>query len=1045
MNGDYDPACLLAAMVELDGSLNGVDGLDAKCRRGKTAGIRRIIVAHDPVNNLIVSPEVQAELAAGPNSVRLDEVANVEQAIDACTGFSRGLRDYLNWVVDLVDTNLPPYFSGRKLSDLYIQPEVFGSQHRLADSDEQSAQSGKSSRSILALGAATEEEELRRHYQNNSEQLRLKWNHEWPRARRSVIVGYPGEGKSVLARMTARALAERGLKELNEQVTGSANVTLPICLRLAEVAEHGSLKAATLAILPTINQLNLPQVVVDHLTDSLIQDHCWLILDGLDEVPTGKRERLRIELANFIQKPCHIILTSRPYGYTSELLPFGSVEEYRLAGLTPDQINAFLQSWFRSSRTPSREKAIRTLLHNNPAMVGLSQNALMLTLTCAEGDIRHLDPDNTRRVHLYYWIIRDLIRGAWQTDPVDIDDKRLDREFRALRRMAWSMFQHHPSRTVFPNDQLLQLLLDQQYTELEAEELLNSWGKRGLLLPGLDTKDQKAGSFFAHRIFLEYLVAEHLASIKGYLDHVHALLWRRDDAGKLCWEPAAIEVLNMLAGCLSDPMPLLEYYLQQDEERPFAFGVFSLLAGLALPDVDARVSNSEVGERITKAIWSNWPEGPLPETVTRALRHPHGISFLLRSFEAGDYRRQECITKVFTTYPDLRALDTLLRGLLESEDCIICEQCADALGLYDDPKTVTALLQAFYQDNPSSDSTPANALRSLYRLRPAEYSSLVQDCLRQHKFETVRYAAAASLGEFGGDWAVQPLLETLWFEKEAWVRETAAKSLISLLGPALPAVLLDVFERETDTNRRMRAVEALGFCPDRIASVALLESIGTLSDVDLLAAVVVSLGRMREQSAISIFTELAEKQTEASLLAALATALGELRHASSFPRLVELLTVGKNEKHVRRAAATALGKLGKPEAVPVLIDILKTDEDYWIRADAAKALGELRDERAINDLIYAVQNDENVVRWSAAEALAKMRSPSLLNVFLRALASDDEYLRREAVIGLRHFIDDQAVEPLLNALKHDNDSEVQFSAADALNEIIKSGLWIRRR
>ena len=60
------------------------------------------------------------------------------------------------------------------------------------------------------------------------------------------------------------------------------------------------------------------------------------------------------------------------------------------------------------------------------------------------------------------------------------------------------------------------------------------------------------------------------------------------------------------------------------------------------------------------------------------------------------------------------------------------------------------------------------------------------------------------------------------------------------------------------------------------------------------------------------------------------------------------------------------------QIVKRLIEALK-DKDRDVRRDAANALGEIKDARAVEPLIKALKDEDNYVREQAAAALGKIR------------------------------------------------------------------------
>jgi HEAT repeat protein len=74
---------------------------------------------------------------------------------------------------------------------------------------------------------------------------------------------------------------------------------------------------------------------------------------------------------------------------------------------------------------------------------------------------------------------------------------------------------------------------------------------------------------------------------------------------------------------------------------------------------------------------------------------------------------------------------------------------------------------------------------------------------------------------------------------------------------------------------------------------------------------------------------------------------------------------------------TDVKKLKESRNVQGLINALQ-HKDPTVQYDAAEALGEIGDNRAIVPLLGALKNDETGgVRWKAAEALAKLGTPAV--------------------------------------------------------------------
>jgi len=130
---------------------------------------------------------------------------------------------------------------------------------------------------------------------------------------------------------------------------------------------------------------------------------------------------------------------------------------------------------------------------------------------------------------------------------------------------------------------------------------------------------------------------------------------------------------------------------------------------------------------------------------------------------------------------------------------------------------------------------------------------------------------------------------------------------------------------------------------------------------------------------------------------------------------------------------TDVKKLKETRNVQGLILALK-NKDPTVQYDAAEALGDIRDNRAVEPLVTALKNDEfSGVRWKAAEALSKIGAPAV-EALIGALRHDDDDVRWKAAVALGEIGDPRAIEPLIIQLC-DEDRFVKSHAALALGTI----------
>ena len=142
----------------------------------------------------------------------------------------------------------------------------------------------------------------------------------------------------------------------------------------------------------------------------------------------------------------------------------------------------------------------------------------------------------------------------------------------------------------------------------------------------------------------------------------------------------------------------------------------------------------------------------------------------------------------------------------------------------------------------------------------------------------------------------------------------------------------------------------------------------------------------------------------------------------------------------RRNAAWAIGELTnmppgeRAPAIPQLISLL-TDSDTWVRMAAARAIGEVRDERATETLIVTLSDSDWRVRRLAAWALNEMKEQRAVAALCNVLLTDTRAeVRSAAAEALGEIASAEALPSLKHAL-NDVEPGVRAKATWAISEI----------
>jgi hypothetical protein len=507
--------------------------------------------------------------------------------------------------------------------------------------------------------------------------------------RRSVVVGAPGSGKSMLIKHLAFTWAQGGTVRPGFQ-------SLPVVLELHELS--ASTRDIKAHLLEGLERNDFPNGS-SFLDYALTSGSLTLLLDGLDEVPSasGKRDEVVAKIRHLIDtyEKCRVVITCRSAVYRDEFsdLVDGTAQ---VLEFSDQNMTEFLRNWdFDARPDRSVEQLLRTLA-DRPRIKSISRNPLMLTIVALLYEEPHFALPHSRAE--FYQEATEVL--LWQhhsaRNQYGAPVKRRVLQHLALCALeSQNQAEARDGRTL-TFDQLSKqvramlpdLNLDpEQHAQAIVREIIE---RSGLLLE-LDGGEHFQ---FAHLTLQEFFAAERL---RDDLER----LYRSFQADPDAWR----EPVKLWCGIATDSTALIERI-----ERDDALTAFECLA-------ETKAIRPEVAGRIISRFGSELGKGPHRQRISRGLAalaadpRPRGASALAFLTASADSPNPETrsgalealassnlpsaavfLAHRYETYGDVGELLVRMGDLAVSElDALAARGQASAVGLLGQIGTGTAL------------------------------------------------------------------------------------------------------------------------------------------------------------------------------------------------------------------------------------------------------------------------------------------------------------------------------------------------------------------
>jgi HEAT repeat protein len=324
---------------------------------------------------------------------------------------------------------------------------------------------------------------------------------------------------------------------------------------------------------------------------------------------------------------------------------------------------------------------------------------------------------------------------------------------------------------------------------------------------------------------------------------------------------------------------------------------------------------------------------------------------------------------------------------------------------------------------------------------------------------TKRDIAARELTKMGAD-SVPPLIDALQIQDLnliPYYQQVLARIPSSTL-PLTQAL------RSSNPVVRARVAETLGMSNDRSAIPALLDILKD-ENYSVRSSSVIALGNIGDAQVIPFLLPLL-KDKDAEVRSAACAAIAKFHDPASFDKIANVLLYDPMIE-VRQSAAIALGDTKHPAAIPFLMEALR-DSQWWfereqvakdllraiekmgpaavepliealrdkevtVRKFAATVLGNLCDDRALDELGMTLYDLHHEVSQAAALALTKFGSKAV-DILLEALNHPEAGIRECAISALGK-IQDVRVAPVLIEMLHDPERIVRIQIIKSLGEL----------
>lgn len=439
--------------------------------------------------------------------------------------------------------------------------------------------------------------------------------------------------------------------------------------------------------------------------------------------------------------------------------------------------------------------------------------------------------------------------------------------------------------------------------------------------------------------------------------------------------------------------------------------------------------------------------------------------FLIEEFKSPDGDIRKFIIDIIGQISDRKSLPLLISALNDEDDNVRAA-AVEYLGSMKEPTVVERLVEVLRGPDLWTAYPAVEALGKIgdRAALPALIESLSRGTLKEPALK-----ALAEIAEPGTIASIVPLLDdksksiqhevlvTLEKMYKKGVSEDAITGgLRNYLGEKTMTVLLN-HAWSSKHEVRVASILFLGLLRDRNALEPLMELSQEEAYAGDVRRALVFIGRDQPQALLQLFNM--ENNYFKRVLTAVAADVASSEYLEPLISMVD-----SDDGHVRANALFGLSRIGDERAIPVIIrrltdpyvdvqeravealykfkdwlniaeltDMLR-DPNPVLRKNIAALFGRIATPVMAEDLCFAMQDSDTLVRRASINALANISSARAVECLMSALTDEDPNNRICAILGLGATAGDSAVEPLLLIFR-DNDDMLKVYAIKSLGMI----------